>query len=316
MVQTQKLKKNRGALEMIAEKPLIIIAGPTASGKSALAMKLAKEAGGQIVSADSMQIYRRMDIGTAKPSLSERAEIIHHMIDVIEPCEDYSVGLYRAQADAVIRSLTEQNVVPIVCGGTGLYISSLLFEREYGGGTARDDKYRKALWDAAQNEGGDTVYALLEKEDPESARTLHPNDVKRVIRALEILRLTGRKKSEQKDVLRPPRREYKLFVLSLPREVLYKRINFRVDCMIDNGLIEEVEQLKHEGLTSEHMSMKAIGYAEVLRYLKSELKKDEMINLIKQNSRNYAKRQITYFKAMPGADFVDAETAYNALSKK
>lgn len=300
---------------MKREAPLIVIAGPTASGKSALALKLAKQIGGQIVSADSMQIYRRMDIGTAKPTAEEREEVVHHMIDIAEPREDFSVGLYRAKADPVIDKLSANGIPPIVCGGTGLYINALLFEHAFGGGT-RDDGYRELLWERAAKEGNTALYETLMKEDPESAAGLHPNDVKRVIRALEILRLTGRKKSEQTDAEKPPRRGYRLCVLTLPREVLYERINFRVDRMIRDGLIEETARLKAEGLNEGHLSMKAIGYAEVLRYLNGQLKKENMLELIKQNTRNYAKRQITYFKKMKGAVFLDAEatTANGILS--
>ncbi|MDR1094601.1 MAG: tRNA (adenosine(37)-N6)-dimethylallyltransferase MiaA [Clostridiales bacterium] len=292
---------------------ITVITGSTASGKSALAFALAKKMNGQIVSADSMQIYRRMNIGTAKPNAEERREVVHHMIDIAEPWEDYSVGLYREKADKIIDGLLSDGTPTIVCGGTGLYIDALLFEHSFGG-AARDDEYRKALQARAETEGNAVLYETLKSEDSESARTLHPNDVKRVIRALEILKTTGKKKSEQSDGLKPPRRDYRLFVLTMPREILYEKINKRVGQMIANGLIEETERLKAEGISADQLSMKAIGYAEVLRYLNGDIKKGDMIELIQQNTRNYAKRQITYFKKLRGAEFADAETVKKILT--
>lgn len=270
----------------------ILIFGTTASGKSDLAINLALRYGGEIINCDSQQIYKRFDIGTAKPSKTEFATVKHHLFDYVDIREEYSVSRYHNDAMKVFSNLTAKKVLPIFVGGTGLYIDSLLYNHEYGN-THKNDAIRKKYMNMICEHGNDYVYSLLQKIDPISASKIHPNDTKRVVRALEIAE-SGHIKSEQKLL---KNEDFKPFIIytNIQREALYNRINKRVDAMLSDGLFEEVQRLKSDGLICEDFKL-PIGYSEWVDYFANERDFDQTIELIKQHSRNYAKRQKTWFK--------------------
>ena len=279
---------------------LPIIVGATASGKSALALRISEEIGGEIVSCDSMQIYRRMDIGTAKPTAEEQRLVKHHMIDVVEPWESFSCADYARLADTCIRDVIARGKMPIVCGGTGLYLDTLLR-----GGLAEeadcDEAYRAELHALAAEKGNDFVHGLLRDLDPESAEAIHPNNLKRVIRALEVCRVTGRKKSEidrENSTLDGVFEPLAAGLFYTDREVLYHRINGRVDQMLEMGLLDEVRALDGEGLFERSKTAAgAIGYKELLGFVRGECSLDEAVETLKTATRRYAKRQCTWFGA-------------------
>ena len=290
-----------------AYPPLVVITGPTCSGKSHIALELATETNGGIISCDSMQLYKYMDIGTAKPTPQERAAVPHYMIDVVEPDFDYSVSLFRDGADKAVSELNKAGKPVIAAGGTGLYIKALLYENSFGN-SAKDETVRAGYNALLSEKGKEYIYNLLVKEDPDAAARLHVNDTKRVIRALEIIKLSGKTKTAiiaGDAQAEKPRYPHKIFVLNPDRETLYKKINARVDKMFKDGLIEETENLLKRGYRGGLNSMKAIGYAEIISYLNGALKKDEAAELIKQNTRRYAKRQITFFKGFKNAVWLD-----------
>ncbi|MBR6737555.1 MAG: tRNA (adenosine(37)-N6)-dimethylallyltransferase MiaA [Clostridia bacterium] len=284
-------------------KKLIIICGPTASGKSALALKLAKLLDTEIISADSLAIYKRLDIGTAKPTIKEQSEVKHHLINVVEPTETFSVSNFEELALPIISDLLSRGKHPIICGGTGFYINSILYKLSYGNAQANLE-VRKKYQDLFEKEGALTVYSELQKVDPESAKKLHANDVKRVIRALEIFYSTGVKKSLQNDVL-TPRFDYVAVTPELDRQTLYNRIEKRVDSMISDGLISEVKGLISDGINLSHQSMQGIGYKETYDAVITG-DYSSFIDLIKLNTRHYAKRQITFFKRLEGLKTVSS----------
>lgn len=276
---------------------IIIICGPTCTGKTALGISLAKKIGGEIISADSMAIYESLDLGTAKPTIEERALVPHHLIDVVKPESDFSVSEYENNALSVIADLKNRGVMPIIVGGTGFYINSVLYKLSYGN-SAGNLPVREKYFEMAKTQGAKAVWEELNKIDPQSAAKIHANDVKRVVRALEIYFATGEKKSDQKDEF-IPRFSYLAYTISLPRDVLYERINARVDKMFDCGLVKEVQSLIDRGITDKNQCMQGIGYKEVYEGLKNgdlEVAKE----LVKLNSRRYAKRQITFFKRLEG----------------
>ena len=276
-------------------KKAIIICGPTASGKTALAVECAKILNSEVVSADSLYIYKGLNIGTAKPTIEEMAGVNHHMIDIVEPTSAFSVSDYKSLAEPILENLFSNNKVPIICGGTGFYINSLLYDLSYGNSCANLEAREKYNL-LAKEFGNKYVYDILREKDPESAAKLHYNDSKRVIRALEIFE-SGYKKSDFNDEL-IPKFEYKAYTISHPREVLYNRINKRVDKMIDLGLIEEIKGLLSLGIDKTYQCMQGIGYKEILEYLSGERSLDDALENIKLNTRHYAKRQITFFKKM------------------
>lgn len=280
------------------KKKILVICGPTASGKTAFAVNIAKRLGGEIISADCMLVYKCLNIGTAKPTKEEMGGISHHMIDIAEASEKYSVSDYENEARPLCENLFNRNKIPIICGGTGFYIESVLFLRG-NGHVGADPKLREEYERIEKTYGREYLFELLEKVDPESAAKLHFNDVKRVIRALEIFRLTGVKKSEQNDGF-VPLNPYLAVAFDYPREELYSRINQRVDLMIQAGLVDEVSALLKSGVSEKSQSMQGIGYKEVVRFLNNEISHSTMCELIKKNTRNYAKRQITFFKKLPG----------------
>lgn len=277
-------------------RKLLIICGATATGKSALAVECAKLLNSEVISADSMNVYSELNVGTAKPSIEEKKGIRHHLIDVVSPFERFTVGGYKELATPVVNSLLNENKIPVVCGGTGFYINSLLYDMSYGSGIG-DLEIRNKYKAVAEKQGNEAVYDILKEKDFETAKKLHPNDLKRVIRALEIFEC-GTKKSEIIDDFTPIY-DYSAYCICYPRDELYKRIDKRVDIMIENGLVEEVISLKKRGITLENQCMQGIGYEEIYAYLSGEISFEEAVDLIKLNTRHYAKRQITFFKKMP-----------------
>ena len=277
---------------------VLVVCGPTATGKTALGIELALRYGGEIVSADSMQVYRRMDIGTAKATAQERAAVPHHMIDVAEPWEDYSVSRYVEEAAAVCEGLIGRGKLPVIVGGTGLYIDSLLSGRDFAGRQEGDESLRAALNEDYERLGGEEMLRRLGEFDPERAARLHPGDRRRIVRAMEIYRLTGETITAHDARTRslPPRyRAFTVFLNYRERAALYERIDRRVERMAAQGLFEEVEGLLREGLSPGCTAMQAIGYKEAAMALTGQLSREEAIALIQQNSRRYAKRQLTWF---------------------
>ena len=286
---------------------VMVICGPTASGKTALSIELAKKINGEIVSCDSMQIYKDMDIGTAKPTIEEMQGIKHYMLDFVSPDERYSVADYKKQAKQAIREIIEKGKVPIVVGGTGLYVDSLIYEIEYQD-IEFDEKYRKQLEERSKKEGLEVLYNEAKKIDPEAITKISPNDKKRILRILEIYNATGKNKTEQEKESRKNEVEfdYKVYAISWDREKLYDRINQRVDIMIDQGLIEEVQKI-YSKYNKFPTAMQGLGYKEVLEYLEGKCNKQEMIDKIKQETRRYAKRQLTWFRKNKQTIWLDGQ---------
>lgn len=290
---------------------VIVIAGPTASGKTALAIELARSLGGEIVSADSMQIYRGMDIGTAKATPEERALAPHHMLDVAPPEEGYSAARYVEDAARCCEDIISRGGVPIIAGGTGLYIDSLISGRSFAA-RDEDENVRAALYERYDSEGGAAMLDALRKIDPERAARLAPGDRRRIVRALEIYAVTGQTATAHDAATRaiPPRYDAARIVLGFARrEALYARIDARVDKMIKDGLFDEVEALLSRGVGAECTAMQAIGYKEAVRALRGEMSRAEAAELIKLNSRRYAKRQMTWFRRWEDALRIDWEDA-------
>lgn len=286
---------------------IIIIVGPTAVGKTALSLALAEKLKTEIISADSVQIYKHLDIGSAKPTIEEMGGIPHHLIDCVAPTEVFSVSDYAALAKAEIRRLHDADKIPVVVGGTGLYVNSLIYDMNFGASPA-DEAFRLQLEALAKSDGNAVVHDRLTCVDPVAAARIHPNNLKRVIRALEVNHITGKpfadfavEPSKTKDY------EVVLIGLTRPRVILYDRINERVDLMIEAGLIDEVKKLKNSGLNDSYQSMQGIGYKEVLSYLDGRTSYDEMVDKVRQGSRNYAKRQMTWFKRYDGIHFIDLQ---------
>ena len=276
---------------------VIVIAGPTATGKTALSVRLAKELNTEIVSADSIQIYKKLNIGSAKPDESEKEGIHHHLMDFLEPESSYSVADYVKDAKEKLDEILSKGKTPIITGGTGLYISSLVDNVEFSDGEI-DTTVRNRLNEELKLLGIDAMYERLKAIDPDSAAEIHPNNTKRVIRALEIYETTGKTKKEHEKVSKLKKSPYDFCLIGLncEREILYERINKRVDIMIEKGLFDEVKSILSSGVSKDAQSMQGIGYKEVVMALEGEISEDECIELIKKNSRNYAKRQLTWFK--------------------
>jgi tRNA dimethylallyltransferase len=286
---------------------LLIISGPTAVGKTDISIELARLCNGEIISADSMQIYKYMDIGSAKISNEEMKGIPHHLIDVVEPQDPFSVAQFKEGALKAIYDIDSRGKLPILTGGTGLYIDSII--RNFNFTEAdKDEEYRIHLEKLAEEFGKEYVHNLLKASDPVSYTNIHPNNMKRVIRALEVYKNTGKPFStfEDKDSYDIPFNIH-YYVLTMNREKLYERINKRVDIMMQNGLLEEVVKLKKLGYTADMQSMKGIGYKELLYYLDGSITLDEAVNMIKQGSRNYAKRQLTWFRKDSRVQWIDKD---------
>lgn len=276
---------------------ILVICGPTASGKTALSIALAKAFDGEVVSADSMQIYRRMDIGTAKPSLAERGGVPHHMLDVAEPGESYSVSRYVREATAWVEDILARGKLPILCGGTGLYIDGLIRGADFQPSGA-DNGIRERLEGEWEQQGPEAMMARLREVDPHSADRLHLSDKRRILRALEVFLATGETITVHNERTRqiPPRYDALMIGLNTePRDILYGRIDRRVDVMLEQGLLQEVQSLLDDGLL-EGTAAQAIGYKELLAYFRGEMTLEEAADRIRQKSRNYAKRQLTWFR--------------------
>ncbi|MGN0318819.1 MAG: tRNA (adenosine(37)-N6)-dimethylallyltransferase MiaA [Lachnospira sp.] len=310
------------------KKPLVILTGPTAVGKTAASIGLAKRINGEIISADSMQVYKYMDIGTAKIMPEEMGGIKHYLVDVLEPEADFNVTLFQKMAKQAMEIIWSEGKIPILVGGTGFYIQSILYDIDF---TEEEtvDGYRQYLYDLAKEKGNDYLHGMLNEVDPDSAKNIHPNNVKRVARALEYFHETGElisKHNEEERVKDSPY-NYAYFVLNDDRKRLYDRIDKRVDIMFDNGLVSEVEALKNRGLTKENVSMQGIGYKEVLDYLDGTTTLEEIKYIIKRDTRHFAKRQLTWFKRERDVNIIDyrdygsdvnkmIETMNEILSKK
>lgn len=302
------------------KRPLILIAGPTASGKTKTSVLLAKAIGGEIISADSMQIYKGMDIGTAKVKPEEMEHIPHYMIDEWEADFPCNVATFKAKEETYLEAIYAKGKIPILVGGTGFYINAILFNTQFEE-TQSDTTYRMTLEKIAKEEGALTLHRKLEQVDPKSAATIHPNNVKRVIRALEYYKETGNPISEHNEKERVKRSsnespyDYTFFALTMDRDMLYSRINKRIDQMMEEGLLEEVKSFYDAGLSEDLPSMKAIGYKEFFPYFKKELSLETCIDKLKQNTRNYAKRQLTWFKHQADPIFIEVDKLDFNVSK-
>ena len=307
---------------MKESKPFVIaVAGPTASGKSALAMELCRRHAGELVSCDSMQIYRHMDIGTAKPTVAERAEIPHHLIDICEPTEDFSAAAFAALAADVIRDITERGKLPVLCGGTGLYLDSVLRGID-SGEMEPDPVLRERLWKTAEEKGALFLHQMLQKADPEAAQSIHPNNIKRVVRALEICTLSGTTKTEWDKTALRKESPYRATVIALDyrnRDILYERIDNRVEKMLSDGLETEVRTLLSENALKPNTTATcAIGYKELIAYFNGDISLEQATENMKSATRHYAKRQLTWFRRNPDIrwlypdDYPDAESLFEA----
>lgn len=297
-----------------SKQKLLVIIGPTAVGKTKLSIELAKQYNGEIISGDSMQIYRGMDIGTAKITKDEMEGIPHHLIDIKEPDENFSVAEFQTLVRAMIEEIAKKGKLPIIAGGTGLYIQSVIYDYQFSD-VSGDEQFRLQLEERAKEIGNEALYKELIEVDPESASQIHPNNVRRVIRALEIYHLTGKtrhefQKSQEPDLLY----DTALVGLTMERDKLYDRINSRVNLMVEQGLLEEVKRLYHQGIR-DCQSIQAIGYKEIYEYLDGKVSYEDAIEALKQNSRRYAKRQLTWFRNKMDVKWFDM-TDVNHFTKK
>lgn len=279
------------------KEPLIILTGPTAVGKTALSLKLARKLQGEIISADSMQVYRHMDIGSAKIMPSEMRGIPHHLIDVLEPEEEFNVVIFQKMAKQAIADIRSRGKIPIITGGTGFYIQSVLYDIDFTE-NPEDTACRRTLERTAEEKGAEYLHKMLSAVDREAAEQIHANNVKRVIRALEYYIATGEKISAHNEKERKKQAAYNAcyFVLDDKREVIYDRIDKRVDDMIAAGLVEEVRRLKERGCSRQQVSMQGLGYKEILGFLEGEYDLERAVYLIKRDTRHFAKRQLTWFR--------------------
>lgn len=279
------------------KKPMVILTGPTAVGKSALSIGLAKCINGAVISADSMQVYKYMDIGSAKITPNDMQGVSHYLIDELEPDEEFHVVRFVALAKSYLEKIYAEGRIPIIVGGTGFYIQALLYDIDFTEQES-DEAYRSFLETLACEKGAEHLHAMLREVDPESAEAIHANNSKRVIRALEFYHLSGKKISEHNETERRKTSPYNFayFVLNDDREKLYERINTRVDTMVENGLVDEVRRLQAMGCHSDMVSMQGLGYKEILAYLNGNCTLEEAVYVIKRQTRHFAKRQITWFK--------------------
>nr|WP_300323288.1 tRNA (adenosine(37)-N6)-dimethylallyltransferase MiaA [uncultured Anaerostipes sp.] len=277
-------------------KPMVILTGPTAVGKTALSIRLAKAIGGEIISADSMQVYQKMNIGTAKIKTDEMEGIPHYLVDVLDPAEEFHVARFQKMAKEALQNIYGKGKIPLVVGGTGFYIQSLLYDIDFEE-EEQDMEYREMLWKMSREKGNEALHRMLSQKDPVSAQKIHPNNVKRVIRALEFYRLNGYPISEhnEKESQKESPYQFAYFVLNQDRKKLYERIDQRVDLMMEAGLLKEVQELKEEGYGKSLVSMQGIGYKEIYEYLEGNLTLDQAVDLIKKDTRHFAKRQLTWF---------------------
>lgn len=277
-------------------KDLIAVVGPTATGKTEYAIQLAERLDGEIVSCDSMQLYKFMDIGSAKPGKEQRKRVRHYLVDEIDPREPFSAAQYQKLAKKAIAEIRGKGKLPILAGGTGLYLNSILYEMDFSSPPS-DSGYRQKLWELSEREGKDALHRLLVQRDPQAAARIHPNNTKKVIRALEAARQEGQGIRPFSEARRPSA-DVRPFLIGITwdREQLYDRINRRVLALMEQGLLEEVDRLLSMGLTEDHISMKGIGYKELIAYRKGEWDLRTAVEKIQQNTRHYAKRQLTWFR--------------------
>ena len=289
-----------------ALKPLVILVGPTAVGKTAASIGLAKALNGEIISGDSMQIYKGLDIGTAKISKEEMQGVPHHLIDIKEPWESFSAAEFKRLADAAIADIHSRGKLPIIVGGTGFYINGVLYEYHFGEADT-DEIYRARLEQYAAENGNEALWNILNEKDPDSAAKLHSNDTKRVIRALEVLHVTGIRASERQNTVDKGKLRYNAvyIALSLPREILYERINKRVEQMIADGLEQEVRNALSSGVAQDALAMTSLGYRQMIQYLNGEISFERAVELIQRDTRHFAKRQLTWFRHDPNIQWVD-----------
>ncbi|MDY4970279.1 MAG: tRNA (adenosine(37)-N6)-dimethylallyltransferase MiaA [Lachnospiraceae bacterium] len=279
------------------KKPLVILTGPTAVGKTALSIKLAKRIGGEIISADSMQVYRRMDIGSAKITPQEMDGVPHYLIDVLDPQEEFNVVTFQQMAAEAMDRIYAAGHIPIIVGGTGFYIQAILNDISFTE-TETDTSYRQELEKQAAGQGAQYLHDRLREVDPGAAEEIHPNNVKRVIRALEFYHETGTRISDHNEEQRQKQSPYNFayFVLDMDRQKLYDRIELRIDQMLQQGLLEEVEKLRQEGCHEGMVSMQGLGYKEILAYLQGKCTLEEAVYILKRDTRHFAKRQLTWFR--------------------
>ncbi len=289
-------------------KRLIVLAGPTAAGKTKLSIALARAVGGEIISADSMQVYKYMDIGSAKIRPDEMQGIRHYLVDILEPTQEFNIVLFQKYAKEAIEEIYAKGKIPILVGGTGFYIQSVIYDIDFEE-TARDSELREELETLAKEKGAGYLHAMLEECDEKAAAQIHENNVKRVIRAIEYYRQTGRKISEHNEEQRQNETAYDLsyFVLTDARERLYENIDRRVDCMLENGLVDEVKKLIQMGCTLDNTSMQGLGYKEIFGYLQGEMTLDEAVCMIKRDTRRFAKRQLTWFRREKDAIWIEKD---------
>lgn len=288
------------------KKKVIVICGPTASGKTSLGIQIAKLVNGEIISADSMQIYKDMDIGSAKPTIEERAQAVHHLVDFVDPDRRYSVADFKKDAESKIKEILEKNKVPIIVGGTGLYVNSLIYNIHYNE-VETDLEYRKMLESIDVKD----LYKMAEGIDSEALNKIASTDRKRISRILEIYHSTGKTKTElEKESRHEPEYDYKIFVLNMDRQKLYDRINLRVDLMIKDGLVDEVKRML-EKYSEFPTAMQGLGYKEIVDYLNGNCSLDEVIEKIKLETRRYAKRQLTWFRSYDNATWIESGNPEN-----
>ena len=290
----------------MTKNKLIILAGPTASGKTSVSIDLAKRLGGEIISADSIQVYKYMDVGTAKISVEEMQGVKHHLIDVLDPKEDFNIVKFQNMVKCSIEEIVKNGHIPILVGGTGFYIQSVIYDIDFNN---EDDNssVRNKLEEEYDTLGADFMHEKLKKIDIVSAQTIHKNNKKRIIRAIEYFLINNEPISSHNEVQREKKSpyDYRFFVLNPPRDILYERINKRVDIMVENGLVDEVKKLREMGLSTANISMQGIGYKEIIEYLDGEVSLETAIENIKQNTRHMAKRQVTWFKREKDVIYVD-----------
>lgn len=290
------------------KQPLVVLTGPTAVGKTELSISLAKQINGEIISADSMQVYTKMDIGTAKIKKEEMDGVKHYLIDVLDPSEDFNVVRFQTMAKQAMEEIYAKGKIPIVVGGTGFYIQALLNNINFDDNDA-DTSYREELEALVKEKGAEYLHNMLREVDEKSAEAIHTNNSKRVIRALEFYHQTGKRMSEHNEEESKKESAYNsaYFVLNCDRELLYNRINKRIDLMVEEGLLEEVQALKEEGYSRDLVSMQGLGYKEILAYLEGEISLDEAIYILKRDTRHFAKRQLTWFRREKEVIMVDKD---------
>ena len=298
------------------KNPMIILTGPTAVGKTDLSIQLAKAMNGEIISADSMQVYRHMDIGSAKVTPEEMDGVPHHLIDVLEPEEEFNVVVFQKLAKEALTGIYERGHIPIIVGGTGFYIQALLYDIDFTENDG-DTAIRRELEKLAQTQGAGCLHQMLQEIDPESAAAIHQNNVKRVIRAIEFYRQTGKKISLHNEQEREKQSPYQFlyYVLDTDRKTLYERIDRRVDRMMEHGLVDEVKHLADMGCTRDMVSMQGLGYKEILDYLSGEIPLEEAVYILKRDTRHFAKRQITWFKRERDVRWLELEQFQNDRKK-